>query len=358
MALAAFGTDRIYAQFEDTFDLAPSGAYQARQGSDKWALWLERVRACPPRARGEPFEDVHKDLAWACQAVAEKIFVNAARGLHARTGQRRLAMAGGVALNCVANAKILAETPIEELHVMPNAGDRGLAAGAALYGYHVVLGGTERHPPQNDYLGRTYDERQIVSALQGTPGVDYCRCEDIGSECAQLIARGKILGWVQGGCEFGPRALGHRSIVGDPRRSETKERLDREIKRREWFRPYAPSVLEEHANDYFEMRGPSPYMLQAVQTRPLGLSRVPGVVHVDGTARVQTVPRDGDAKYRRLISRFFELTEVPMVLNTSLNGYGEPIVETPADALSVLHPMQLDAMAVGDFLAWPSGRHP
>lgn len=360
MALAAFGTDRMYPQFQDTFDLAPSGTFRFRLRSDaKGLIWMDRMRAaCPQRAGGGPIEDEHKDLAWACQAITETILINAARGLHERTGQRRLAMAGGVTLNCVANAKILAETPIDELYVMPNAGDRGLAAGAALFGYHVILGGTERHPPENDYLGRSYDEQQMLSALQADAGVEYRRCDDIGAECAELIAGRKILGWLQGGCEFGPRALGHRSIVGDPRTLETKERLDREIKRREWFRPYAPSVLEEHANDYFEMRGPSPYMLQAVRTRPLGRSRVPGVVHVDGTARVQTVPRDGDPKFRRLISRFFELTSIPMVLNTSFNGYGEPMVETPADALSALHLMQLDAIAVGDYLAWPSGKHP
>ncbi len=158
---------------------------------------------------------------------------------------------------------------------------------------------------------------------------------------------------MQGGAEFGPRALGHRSILADPRTKASKERLDREIKRREWFRPYAPSVLGEHADEYFEMLGPSPYMLVAVNTRHEVRDKVAGIVHADGSARVQTVERDIEPLYHRLISYFHELTGVPLVLNTSFNGYGEPMVESPQDAIAAMHSMGLDALAVGDFLVSP-----
>ena len=163
---------------------------------------------------------------------------------------------------------------------------------------------------------------------------------------------------MQGGAEFGPRALGHRSILADPRTVESKERLDREIKRREWFRPYAPSVLAEHADEYFEMLGPSPYMLLAVNTREAVRDKVPGIVHVDGSARVQTVEREIEPLYHRLISRFHEIAGVPLVLNTSFNGYGEPMVETAQEALDAMHSMGLDALAVGDYLAWREGAPP
>ena len=163
---------------------------------------------------------------------------------------------------------------------------------------------------------------------------------------------------MQGGAEFGPRALGHRSILADPRTIASKERLDGEIKRREWFRPYAPSVLAEHADEYFEMLGPSPYMLIAVNTRPAVRDKVPAIVHTDGSARVQTVARDTDPLYHQLISKFHEITGVPLVLNTSFNGYGEPMVETPEDALSSMHSMGLDALAVGEYLVWKEGMPP
>jgi carbamoyltransferase len=241
---------------------------------------------------------------------------------------------------------------------MPNASDRGLAAGAALYGYHVTLGGKERHPPAHDYLGLPATETEVLSALRAAKDTEFKESEDIAGECAELVAKGRIVGWVQGGAEFGPRALGHRSILADPRSVKSKERLDSEIKKREWFRPYAPSVLAEHADEYFEMLGPSPYMLLAVNTRPEVRDKVPGIVHVDGSARVQTVERQIEPLYHRLISKFHEIAGVPLVLNTSFNGYGEPMVETPEDAIDAMHSMGLDALAVGDYLAWKNGMPP
>jgi carbamoyltransferase len=361
MALASFGTDRFYREIrEDALELLDDGRFELRQrATGNGLVYLDRMlEFCAPRERGGPLTQDHYDVAWSCQALSEEIIVHLARALQTRTGERRLAVAGGVALNCVANAKILRDTPFEELYVAPNAGDRGLALGAALYGCHVVLGGTERRPPAHDYLGRPPTESQIVAALSTCTGTDFEKCDDIATTCAGLIAEGRIIGWVQGGAEFGPRALGHRSILADPRTHESKQRLDCEIKRREWFRPYAPSVLEEYADEYFEMMGTSPYMLVAVNTRNTVRDVVPAIVHVDGSARVQTVARATNPLYHRLISAFKDITGVPLVLNTSFNGYGDPMVESPTDAIEAMHSMGLDAIAVGDYLAWKKGTPP
>jgi carbamoyltransferase len=353
MALAAFGSDRFYRSIRDTVHLEENGQYRLDFDPSWSPTWQTRMRDfCAPRQRGEDFTQEHKDVAYACQAVVEDILLHVAKSLQEKTGKRRLAMAGGVALNCVANARILRETPFEELYVMPNAGDRGLSAGCAMYGYHVLLGGKERRPPLHDYHGRSYAEREILAELSNAGNVRFRKSEDIATECAKLIASGCIIGWVQGGAEFGPRALGHRSLLADPRTGASKERLDREIKRREWFRPYAPSVLAERAHEYFDMHGPSPYMLQAVAARPLAKQKAEAIVHVDGSARVQTVEGSIEPRYHRLISHFAELTSIPLVLNTSFNGYGEPMIETATDATKAFDSMHFDALAVGDFLAW------
>jgi carbamoyltransferase len=353
MALAAFGTDAYHRTArEGAFELHDDGSFTLTpNAAGDGLVHKDRLLAfCPKHERGTEFTQEHFDLAWAYQDFAEEILVHSATKLQERTGQRRLAMAGGVALNCVANTEIVRQAGFDELYIMPNAGDRGLAAGAALYGYHVVLGGEDRHPLTHDYLGRPNTDAQIVAALEKAEGIEHRRSDDIAAECAALVADGAIIGWVQGGGEFGPRALGHRSLIADPRTIETKKRLDTEVKRREWFRPYAPSALAEHADEYFEMYGPSPYMLLAVNTRDEVRDKVPAIVHVDGSARVQTVERDVDPLYHRLISKFHELTGVPLVVDTSFNGYGEPMVETTEDAIAAMHQMGLDALAVGDHL--------
>jgi carbamoyltransferase len=357
MALAAFGTDTYHRTARDgAFELHDDGGFSlCCNDAGNGLLHHERMLAfLGRRERGADFTQDHYDLAWAYQQFAEEILVHAARTLQERTGQTRLAMAGGVALNCVANTKILEQTGFEDLYIFPNAGDRGLAAGCALYGYKVVHGGRRRAPVTHDHLGPPNTDDQIVAALDAAEGIDHHRSDDIAAECAQLVADGAIIGWVQGGAEFGPRALGHRSLIADPRSAETKKRLDAEVKKREWFRPYAPSVLAEHADEYFEMLGvDSPYMLLAVNTREEVRDKVPAIVHVDGSARVQTVEADVDPLYHRLISEFYELTGIPLVVDTSFNGYGEPMVETAEDALAAMHQMGLDALAVGDHLVTP-----
>jgi carbamoyltransferase len=360
MALAAFGTDRFYRRIADGFTLQEDGRYELRVNRRRSGLTiLDDLEAyVPRRPRGDEIDDRHKDAAWAVQRISERILINAARGLQARTGLPRLAIAGGVGLNCVANAKILDETPFDEIYVMPNAGDRGLAAGCALYGYHVLLQGREHHPPAHDYLGRSYSEAEIRWALARSHGLAHRRSVDIASEAAALVATSSVVGWFQGAAEFGPRALGHRSILADPRTLQSKMRLDHEIKKREWFRPYAPSVLSERAQEYFRSSKPSPYMLMAFEVRPEVAGRISGVVHADGSARVQTVDQAQEPLYHRLITEFAKHTGVPMVLNTSFNDNGAPIVESPQDAMNALRSMALDALAIGDYLVWREDRPP
>ena len=354
MALAAFGTNRFYKRVRDLFFLESDGGYRFQFGAQNKTLKiLDVVEECvPSRVPGDSISQAHKDIAYAAQRITEEIVVNAARGLHVKIKHRQLAIAGGVGLNCVANARILAETDFREIYTMPNAGDRGLAAGCALYGCHVVFDGDKRHPPRDDYLGRAYSEEEMRDAIGAQAGVSCHRSQHIAGEVAELIANGAIVGWFQGAAEFGPRALGHRSILADPRTNASKQRLDNEIKRREWFRPYAPSVLREKVSQWFSGAAESPYMLLALQVRRSARKRIPGIVHVDGSARVHTVDPTVEPLFYKLIKEFETRTGVPLVLNTSFNSNGAPIVETPEDALNALNEMKLDALAIGPYLVW------
>ncbi len=354
MALASFGTDSFFKELNDTWELLENGHFKFTFNellSNQ--LIVERMQKyVEQREYGGPIHQKHKDMAWAIQNLTEIILVHAANAIYKQTGLKKLALAGGVGLNCVANAKVLSETPFEEMYIMPNAGDRGLSVGCALFGYQVLLKGKERVAPINDYFGRSYSEQEILTALNLPNGYKFRKCKNIASVVAGMVAEQKIVGWYQGGAEFGPRALGNRSIIADPRTLDSKVRLDNDIKRREWFRPYAPSVLEEYADEYFVTNGPSPYMLMAVQTRPEVKEKVEGIVHVDGTARIQTVNKEASPRYYNLISEFHKRTGIPLVLNTSFNANGEPIVETPTDALDALKSMKFDALALGDYLVW------
>jgi carbamoyltransferase len=352
MALAAYGCDDFYRRYPGLLRLCDRGRFELPFNDDWTNLKLLDCMQeyCSPRAAGAEITQEHCNLAWAAQRYCEEAMVHSVRYLSSATGLTRLTIAGGVGLNCVANGKLLEETPMREIYVMPNAGDAGISAGCALFGYHVWLGQNNRCPPDHDYLGRSYPESEIFCALKAASNIRYHRSPDICGEVAQLIEKGNIIGWLQDGAEFGPRALGNRSILADPRRPESKIRLDRDIKRREVFRPYAPSVLWENYGEYFALSQESPYMLIAANVRAKVAANIPAVVHVDGSARVQTVKREANSRYHRLIEEFFRRTGVPMVLNTSFNSNGEPIVETPQDGLHDLFDMHLDALAIGDYL--------
>jgi carbamoyltransferase len=280
-----------------------------------------------------------------------------ARHLHRVTGQRRLCMAGGVALNSVANARILRETPFEELFIQPAAGDGGGALGAALWAYHTVLGHPRARVLEHAYWGAAYGPGEVEEFLQ-THGIPYVRRERedaLLDEVVDALAAGLVVGWFQGRFEWGPRALGNRSILADPRRADMKDIVNTKIKFREPFRPFAPSILEEHTEAFFDLPDakrhyPARFMLYVVDVKPDKRAVVPAITHVDGTGRLQTVPRDTNPRYHQLIERFGQATGVPVVLNTSFNLKGEPIVDTPAQAFSTFSRSGMDLLVLGDCL--------
>jgi carbamoyltransferase len=309
----------------------------------------------PKRNPEEPLEQRHKNLASALQARLEEIYLGMLKKLAERTGLKAVCLAGGVAFNCVANGKIFDRTGFEQVYVHPAAGDAGLAVGAAYYVWHQVLGKPREFVMDHAYWGPGYTRDEIRSAIDANGlAQNGCRVEELPEEflmqrTAAIIADGKILGWFQGRAEWGPRALGNRSIVADPRRPEMKEILNQRIKHREIFRPFAPSILAESTSDWFEKSHPSPFMTLAYSVRPEKRDKIPAPTHVDGTGRLQTVTREANPRYWNLIKAFEQLTGVPVVLNTSFND-NEPIVCRPAEALDCFQRTQMDALVLGDFL--------
>jgi carbamoyltransferase len=299
----------------------------------------------------------YADIAASIQVVIEEAVLNLARQAHVETGSKNLCMAGGVALNSVANGRVLRETPFEGLYIQPAAGDAGAALGAALFGYHTVLGQPRSFVMEHAYWGEEHSAAQIESFLK-SGGINYERCanqEELVERCVESLAAGKVLGWLQGRFEWGPRALGNRSIIADPRRADMKEIVNLKIKFREPFRPFAPSVLAERAGEYFDMgagdgKYPSRFMLNVTPVRPDKQAVVPATTHVDGTGRVQTVAREWNPRYYSLIESFGQLTGVPVLLNTSFNLRGEPIVNTPAQAYSTFVRSGIDVLVLGDYL--------
>lgn len=292
-----------------------------------------------------------RDLAWRVQDDLEQLMLARARELHERTGQRNLVLAGGVALNCVANGKLARETPFENVWVQPAAGDSGIALGCAYYGELQVLGQARSFVMRTDKIGQVYGDDEIDEALSTKPWsrlVSVRRSDDVARETAQALADGKVVGWYQGGAEFGPRALGHRSILCDPTDPEAKERLNARVKHRQAFRPFAPAVLAEKAEEWFEEGPASDHMLFVRTVRKDKAAQLPAITHVDGTARLQTVRKDEDAEFHALISAFEEIRGVPIVVNTSFNVKGEPIVETPEDALHCFLGTDMDLLVIHD----------
>ena len=339
MALAPFGRDRPGG---DAFPVFRGG--EALMSPD--FEWTRRFQS-PMDMENNRAE--YEDLCASAQAALERVVLSQARALHERTGSRNLCFAGGLALNCIANKKLLDETGFDRIFVQPAAHDGGIAVGCVKYGWHQVLERDERVPLKHAFMGRTYGDEALVRALARHPLLLSRRLADPAREAARRIADGQIVGWYQGGCELGPRALGNRSVLADPRRRDMPEALNQRVKRRPDFQPYAPSVLAERCADYFDLDHPSPYMLLAAQVRPDKRDVIPAVVHVDGSSRVQTVEA-WHRPYRDVIAAFEELTGVPVVVNTSMNVKGEPIVESPDEALDFLITSGLNALFLGDYL--------
>jgi carbamoyltransferase len=315
---------------------------------------MER-RLGPKRNPEEPLEQRHRNLAAALQARLEEVYLGMLKKLAERTGLKAVCLAGGVAFNCVANGKIFDTTGFEQVYVHPAAGDGGLAVGAAYYVWHQILGKPRSFAMDHAYWGPRYTRDETRRAIDAN-GVaqNGCRVEELAEDSlmqrtAAIVADGKILGWFQGRAEWGPRALGNRSIVADPRRPGMKEILNQRIKHREIFRPFAPSILAESTGEWFEKSYPSPFMTLAYSVRPEKRDKIPAPTHVDGTGRLQTVTREANPRYWRLIKAFEQLTGVPVVLNTSFND-NEPIVCRPEEALDCFQRTQMDALVLGDFL--------
>lgn len=354
MGLAAYGLPTFVEDFRDLIRLEPDGRYALdlswfrhhatgkHQVSQKF---IDRFGAPRPKTH-DPVPQHFADLAYALQKTLEDAGLHVSRWLAEHTGQKRLATAGGVALNSVMNGRILLETPFEEFFAQPASADDGSAIGAATYVSTKL--GTAR--PTGDYifLGPKYPEVEMEKAITDA-GLTYQRVDGITRKAAAAIADGKIIGWFQNRAEAGPRALGNRSILADPRGADTKDRLNAKVKHREPFRPFAPSCLVEHAGEYFASDYPSPVMLLVFDVLEHQRAAVPAITHEDGTARVQTVSRADNALYHELITEFHALTGVPMVVNTSFNDNEEPVVNTPGDAVRCFLKTDLDALALGPF---------
>ena len=344
MALASYGTPRFVDEFRAMVQLDGSGGYTV-------ACTGLAERLGPPRQRGEPIAQRHMDVAASLQQVLEQVVLELAAWLREATGERNLAMAGGVALNCVMNARVRDSGVFDNVWVQPAAGDAGTALGAAVLVDCGQRGG-RRWKMEHAYYGPGYSDQEIEAVLRWT-GVPYRRSANIAADAAALLAQDRILGWFQGRMEFGPRALGARSILASPLDAGMQARLNG-LKDREDFRPVAPVVLEEALCDWFTPAqangGTSPYMLFVYGVRPEQAARIPAVRHVDGTARVQTVNRAQNPRYYETIRAFGERTGVPVLVNTSFNTRGEPIVCTPRDALESFWTTPLDALAIGQFI--------
>jgi carbamoyltransferase len=303
--------------------------------------------------------EYYADVAASIQKVTEEVMLRMVRAIHRDTGLKRLCLAGGVALNSVANGRIVRETPIEEIYIQPAAGDSGGAIGAALYAYHALLGRPRgAHAMDHAYWGKEYGDAEARAALERRC-LRYHHFDDEGKLLDATVgdlASGKVIGWYQGRFEWGPRALGNRSILGDPRRAEMKDIVNTKIKFREPYRPFAPSVLASEAERFFDLPGatrydPARFMLLVV---PVKNDAVPAVTHVDHSARLQTVFRETNPRYHELIRRFGQATGVPVVLNTSFNLKGEPIVTTPDNALNTFFASEMDTLVLGNHIVHKS----
>ncbi len=339
MAMASYGTPRHAGQLAELVHATVDGGFRTEPVD-----WPAFAPALPKGGYGWTAD--HADLAASVQRVVEDVLLDLARWLHARTGERHLTMAGGVALNCVANARLLREGPFEEIWVQPAAGDSGTALGAALQVASDL--GDDVTPMGTAALGRDWDDDALAAWLDRA-GVVYERADDIAVTVAETLAADGVVAWFQGRSEFGPRALGHRSLLADPRRTANVERLN-DVKGREQFRPVAPMVLEDYAPEIFTGQHPSPHMLFVHDVAAAWRQRIPAVVHVDGTARVQTVSARDEPLVAQMLEAFHALTGVPVVVNTSLNTAGRPMVDDPRDALECFGSAPVDLLAVGPFL--------
>ncbi len=342
MGLAPYGQPRFPAGW--FFDVSRGGFHYSRRvpsrfrHADRWPLRRE----------------AYQDLASSVQAALEEALFYLISRLHSLCPSENLCYSGGVALNSIANEKIIRQSGFRRVHIVPAAEDSGPAIGAAYHGLWQLTGANTRRKLVHDACGRPYSRSQIAGALKQAPGIRAVRSADPVADAVDLLCDGKIVGWFEGRSELGPRALGQRSILCDPRRPDGKSVLNLRVKKRESFRPFAPSVLLEATRDWFELDGApaeSPFMLRVCRFRRQKRGLVPAVVHVDHTGRLQTLTPEANGLFYQLVARFYRKTGVPLLLNTSFNRMGEPMVETPADALACLRNSGLDCCVFEDWIA-------
>ncbi|MES1249976.1 MAG: carbamoyltransferase C-terminal domain-containing protein, partial [Chitinophaga rupis] len=349
MGLAPYGNAKTYQKFfEEFYTLLPDGNYELY--TKKAALLKEII---PSAALG--FSQVHMDIAASLQDTLEKIVFHIVRHFKSLTGRSKLCMAGGVALNCTLNGKLLKSGLFKDVFVYPGANDSGLPVGSALAAYYKRCNNPKRSPFKNIYLGRElgYAETIVKELDQWKELIRFERVENIAKKAAELLAGDKVIGWVQGRSEFAPRALGNRSILADPRPAKNKKRINSMVKKREDFRPFAPSVLEEYEREYFELPDNASnlsYMTFILTVREQYRKELGAITHVDGTARVQTVSKKSNPEYWDLINYFREITGTAMVLNTSFNNNAEPIVDSTYDAIVSFLTTRLDFLIIGNYL--------
>jgi len=358
MGLAPYGDPKYTdAILRDIVDLKDDGSFKMNMKYFNYAHGLTMTNGAfgklfggPPRDPEGPLDQRHKDIAASVQKVTEIIMLRMTDHLHRTTGMKNLCLAGGVALNCVANGRILREGPFEDLFIQPAAGDAGGAVGVAAWIYHTLLERPRTNPWEHAYLGPEYSNEEIRQYLD-RQGVAYeeLPTPELLRRTAQMIDGQNVIGWFQGRMEFGPRALGNRSIIADARNPKNKDIVNLKIKFRESFRPFAPTVLLDRVSDYFELDRPSPYMLLVAQVRP-ERRVIPSVTHIDGSARIQTIGRAENPLYYDLISEFDRQTGCPVIINTSFNVRGEPIVCTPHDAYLCFMRTHMDHLVMGNFL--------
>lgn len=355
MGLAPYGDLEMLDEFRKIVKLEPGGDFKldlsyfhysaTRFGTSEK---FHRIFG-PPRVPESEMERRYENIARAVQEVTEEVALHICRYLYEQAGSKNLCIAGGVGLNSVMNARLFRELPFEDIFIQPSANDAGTALGAALWVEHMVLGRPRKYAMIHPNYGPGYTEDEMLGCIRKRKA-KYRRVDDPGAYAAEALAEGKIVGWFQGRMEMGPRALGNRSILADTRRQDMKDILNREVKHREGFRPFAPTILEEDGADYFDDYYPAPFMLLVLPIKKEKQDVIPAVVHVDETGRLQTLDGSANPEYRHLIEKFKELTGVPVVLNTSFNIRGEPIVMTPDDALNCYFFTGIDSLVLGNYV--------
>lgn len=364
MGLASYGKPKYYDLImKELIDVKDDGSFHLNMKYFAFTYdnimitkKFEDLFGIPTKKYDSETDQIHYDIGASAQLVLEEILLKIAHHVYNKTNKKYLCFGGGVALNGVANYRILKEGPFEKIYIPPSPGDAGSAIGCALYAYHshynnnrIIQENLSKSISENVYLGPKFSNADIINFLELNK-IHYKKYElqDLLETTAKLISEQNVIGWYQGRMEWGPRALGNRSILADPRNASMKDILNEKIKHRESFRPFAPSILEEHSSDYFDIDIPSPYMLMVANVKKP--ESIPAVTHVDGTGRLQTVSKNSNPLYYNLINKFYNITGVPVIINTSMNVKGEPIVNTPEQAYSMLMKTDMDYLIMGNYL--------